>query len=307
MLTKTHLAKLAVLAMICSLATAQPHRDRLPPEQQQAEQEAQANPDTLRKRLLQTLNFAKRIVEKHEAALAQLDAGEDPREVIRALRSPESRQGKQQGKRLHAQALGREDSAQAPHSPPPMLTKQELKEVRAFIAEHLLDVVALKQVEAISPDSTERLLGRLAPKVLEILRLQNDNSALSSLKLDELKAGLFYVEAARHYRGLLRTGSQDQAAIEQAEQQVRQAASDRFDAQVHIKQYEIHQLTMRIEQLHDALEVLNTQRDNQVDAQVNAARRTPGPRFERLPNQQQSDPQSGNTATQQPADGSGDD
>jgi len=301
MLTNTHLAKLAILAMTCSLAAAQPQGDRPPPpEQQQAEQEAQTNADALRKRLLQTLNFAERIVEKHEAALAQLDAGEDPREVMRSLRSPESRQGMQVGKRLHAQAINREDLGQAPHSPPPMLTKRELKEVRAFIAEHLLDVDAqLKQVEAISPDSTEKLLGRLAPKVLEILRLQDDNSALSSLKLDELKAGLFYVEAARHYRGLLRTGSQDQAALEQAEQQVRQAASDRFDAQVHIKQYEIHQLTMRIEQLHDALEELNAQRDDQVDAQINAARRTPGPRFERSPKRQQNKPQ--------PDDESGDD
>lgn len=312
MLTTTHLAtKLAILAMTCSLAAAQSQGDPPPPpDQQQAGQDTQSSHDALRKRLLQTLNFANRIVEKHEAALAQLDAGDDPREVMRSLRSPESRQGMQMGKRLHAQALAQQQSGQGNHTPSPMLTKQELKAVRTFIAEHLLKVDAqLKQVEAISPDSTERLLVRLAPKVLEILRLEETNSAFSSLKLDELRAGLDYVDAAGHYRGLLRTGGADESTLAQAEQRVRDAAAARFDAQVHIKQYEIHQLTMRIEQLHEALEELNAQRDDQVDAQVNAARRTPGPRFERPRNGkgQQSDPLTNNAEIDQTDDESGDD
>ncbi|MEQ9205859.1 MAG: hypothetical protein RLN78_00665 [Phycisphaerales bacterium] len=288
---------LAILAMTCSFAFAQP--DHQPEDQREfrpppmKERDSQHDAESLRKRLVQTLEFAKRIVEKHESALAQLDAGADPKEVIRNLRTPDDRQlfrkashnskdemnfGKQQPKRGSAE---------------PELTKNDLKRVRGFIKQHLPEMDAqLSQFEAMNPAVTERLVARLAPIALEILNLEQSNPTMSQLKLDELKAGLMYNEASRHYRGLLRTGSQDNEAIKQAEEDVRVAASARFDAQVQIKQYEIHQLTMRIQQLHTALEELNDQRDDQVEAQVISASKTPGPRFNRQAQPVESDPES---------------
>jgi len=284
---------LTILILTSSPALAEP-----PPPEQASTQEASTseqplhtqapiNAENLRKRLLHTLEFAKRIVEKHEEALAQLDAGDDPRQVMRALRTPELRRAMRDTGRMKASSttIGARQPAPQIQNLPPELSKRELKKVRAFIAEHLKDVDAqLAIVEKMTPEAIDRLLGRLAPKILDIIQLNESNPVMAELKLDELKAGLHYVEAARQYRGLLRSGSNDQDALDQAEQQVRDAASDRFDAQVQIKQYEIHQLTQRITQLHTALEELNTQRDDQVNAQVNASKRTPGPRFNRPSN-----------------------
>jgi hypothetical protein len=233
---------------------------------------------------MQTLNFAKRIVEKHEAALAQLDAGESPREVMHFLRTPNSRQEMRMANRMHSGSRGMEDPGLKDQTPPPMLSKHELQRVRSFIAENLQQIDSqLRKIEAISPEGTEKLLRRLAPKVLDILHLQEGNPTLSTLKLDELKAGLAYVDASRKYRSLLKSESSDQAALNQAEEVVRVAASARFDAQVQIKQFEIHQLTMRIQQLHIALKDLNAQRDDQVQAQVNSSKRTPGHRINHRP------------------------
>ncbi len=277
---------LTILMLTSALALAEPppsepaSTQEAPTSEQALNAKAPVNADALRKRLRHTLEFAKRIVEKHEEALAQLDAGDDPRQVMRALRTPELRQVMRDTNRIKASSS--ETNTRQSNHQVPEFSKRELKQVRAFIAEHLKEVeVQLAVVEKMTPEAIDRLLGRLAPKIIEILQLKESNPVMAELKLDELKAGLHYVEASRQYRGLLRNGSNDQAALNQAEQRVRDTASARFDAQVQIKQFEIHQLTQRISQLHLALEELNAQRDEQVNAQVNAAKRTPGPRFNR--------------------------
>jgi hypothetical protein len=281
---------LITLSLTCATLYAQPINDRPPPQDhEQAMDSANRDPsgdaESLKERLEQTLSFAKRIVEKHEAAIAQLEAGDDPREVMRSLRLHDVRGSNRLNRRIsNDENLSRPAAENRKERRPqsPMHNQKALDDVRAFIADHLPVIdKQLSTIEQISPDATNQLLDRLAPKILEIMHLERENSAMSSLKLDELRAGLDYVEAAKQYRILLRTGEVDQDKLDQAEEAVRVAASARFDAQVHIKQYEIHQLTMRIEQLHIALDELNSERDDQVQAQINAARRTPGPRFNR--------------------------
>jgi len=291
MLTKA----LAILAISSSWALAQPQGDRRPPSEhhQSGEQHPDQAPpqstEALRKRLLQTLEFAKRIVEKHEAAIQQLDEGNDPREVMRTLRTPESKQAMREARRMQGQGQGNQP-VQNQKPTQPSLSSQDLVKVREFITNNLQGIDAqLKQIESMSPQASERLVGQLSPKIIEILSLREENPAMASLKLDELKAGLLYVDASRNYRALLRSSSPDQSEIDQAKQKVEIAANARFDAQVQIKQYEIHQLTTRIEQLHNALEELNNQRGEQVQAQVLSASRSPGQRFNRKPGRRPSD------------------
>jgi hypothetical protein len=285
----------AIIPLMCATLYAQPQGDP-PPPREESSTHRPLDPDqgaeALKQRLEQTLLFAQRIVEKHEEAIAQLEAGEDPKEVMRSLRAHDLKGNGRLTRRDRANSHESRTQERSPkefRSPPPSYDEQTLNNVRVFIANHLPAVdQQLTTIEQVSPRATNQLLDRLAPKILEIMSFEGDNSAMFSLKLDELRAGLQYVEASRHYRGLLRTGESDKEKIKEAEETVRQAASARFDAQVHIKQYEIHQLTMRIEQLHDALEELNEQRDDQVQAQVNAARRTPGPRMDQQPNRSSS-------------------
>ncbi|MBL4809579.1 MAG: hypothetical protein JKY43_05930 [Phycisphaerales bacterium] len=272
---------ISLLVVTSSWAVAQPQNDP-PPQQDRPTKSINPNtplsPDALRKRLLHTLNFAKRIVEKHEAALAQLDAGDNPRQVMRELRTSENRKTMRNTQRLNAYPMDQtQENPDDPRTPPsPTITPEDIIQVREFVEKNLPTIDAhLKQIESLSPKATDPLVARLAPKVLEILHLRDQNSAMSSLKLDELKAGLAYTNASRRYRVLLKSASTDTDALTQAEQQVRNAASARFDAQVHIKQYEIHQLTQRIQQLHAALEELNAQRQDQVEAQVQSAQHAP--------------------------------
>lgn len=288
---------LAIIPLLSSVLYAQPLGDPPPPrengaQRQPAELDPNQSAESLKQRLEQTLLFAQRIVEKHEEAIAQLEAGQDPKEVMRSLRTHDLRVTGRMTRRDRSSTNDSPDRSQRePRQPRPAFDDKTLNDVRAFIADHLPSVdEQLSTIEQVSPRATQQLLDRLAPKILEIMSFEGDNSAMSSLKLDELRAGLQYVEAARQYRGLLRTGESDQEKIKAAEEAVRQAASARFDAQVHIKQYEIHQLTMRIEQLHDALEDLNAQREDQVQAQIYAARRTPGPRVDRNRDMMDSNP-----------------
>ncbi len=284
MLTKT----LAILAISCTAVLAQPANDQQPsspPERQRANHDSAESKEALQKRLSQTLEFAKRIVEKHEAALEQLDAGQSPSEVMRELRSPQNQQMMRDAKRSQASTQSQDhQSARGQRPSPPTLSEHDLKDTRAFITEHLPRIDAqLQQIESLNPKAAERLAAQLSPKILDVVRLRKSDPAMASLKLEDLKAGLSYVDAARKYRSLLRSGSQDQSQIDLAKQKVEKAANARFDAQVHIKQYEIHQLSSRINQLHEALEELNAQRDEQVQAQVLTAKSAPRPRFNRQP------------------------
>ncbi|MBO6513352.1 MAG: hypothetical protein JJ974_05245 [Phycisphaerales bacterium] len=290
-----------ILALTASVAFAeppqQPERDSDPATliKEKSKHIDLADPDSLRKRLTRTLNFAQRIVEKHEEALAQLDAGVDPREIMRSLRTPDTRKSftDQRSKRkpedradradraptqegdLVLSSNGMDDHAHANHPPHPNspISADDLARVRDFIERELPEVHSkLVQVESLSPPAAEQLVSLLARKALEILTLQKTDPTLSDLKLRELKAGLNYTEASRDYRMLLRQSANDPTELAQAEDRVRQAASDRFDAQVQIKQYEIHRLTMRVQELHSALDELNNEREQQVNAQVESAK-----------------------------------
>lgn len=289
---------LAILALSATVALAQPPEDRDPNHdpaaliKEKTKHTDLSDPESLRKRLTRTLNFAQRIVQKHEAALAQLDAGESPREVMRSLRTPDDRktfdQARESRKPENTRAMAAsmrtesadsdptfEDDYQATRPPPfaDSVQTEDLVRVRDFIEHQLPEVHSkLKQVESLSPPAAEQLVTLLSHKVLEILSLEQVDPTLSDLKLRELKAGLSYTEASRDYRMLLRQPPSDRSKLTNAEGRVRKAASDRFDAQVQIKQYEIHRLTLRIQELHEALDELNEQRDEQVDAQVESAK-----------------------------------
>ena len=145
---------LAILLMTCP-AFAQPEGTPPPPiaEQAQTEKNSPQDAETLRKRLAQTLEFAKRIVEKNEAAIEQLDQGQDPRVVMKELRSPQLRRAMSDQRRMRPQGATA-DTHQ--HPPQPNISKRDLKRVRNFINEHLPEIDSqLQMIEKMSPNSTE--------------------------------------------------------------------------------------------------------------------------------------------------------
>ncbi len=254
----------------------------------QAEKQAKKqDPEALRKRLLHTLEFAKRVVEKHESALAQLDAGDDPRQVMKSLRTPEFRRFVRTTMKSASVANDQDSSGTRRKPSASNITPQELKAVRRFITKHLGQIDSqLNYIEQLHPNSTKPLVIRLAPKILEIIRINDQDPEFAALKLEDLKAGLLFLDASRMYHAQLRPGKADESALKQAEQNLYDAATVRFDVQVKIKQYEIDLLQARVENLRTALDDLGKQRDEQVNAQVQAARTLPKRRAQRQLQQQ---------------------
>ena len=214
--------------------------------------------------------FASRILEKTDAALEQLDGGADPSEVVRSIRTPEMRH------RLRARDARRPADDQGGDASGASLGPEQLERVRAFIADELQGVdEPLSRVERLGPNAGQRLLRRLAPRVLDILDTREDDPELGGSMLTELRAGLEFVESMRRYRQALRAGIEDGDELDAMEREIRDAARTRFDAQVLIKKHEINQLMARLSSLSGALDELITQRDERIDAQVDSATRLP--------------------------------
>ena len=254
-----------LIALVCGSAPAQPDRPRRDPPSPIAPPDIE-KPE-LRDRLERMREFASRILEKTDAALQQLDGGADPSEVVRSIRTPEMRD------RLRARDARRLADDQGGDA---SLGPEQLERVRAFIADELPGVdEPLSRVERLGPDAGQRLLRRLAPRVLDILDTREDDPELAGSMLTELRAGLEFVESMRRYRQALRAGIEDGGELDAIEQEIRDAARTRFDAQVLIKKHEINQLMARLSSLSGALDELITQRDERIDAQVDSATRLP--------------------------------
>lgn len=251
-------------------------REQTPPraEGQNASAADPVDRDAIIERLERTIDFSQRIIEKNREALERLNNGEDPREVIRSLRAPDLQRTMREKR-----AERRPD--RDPPAPSDTLSDRQIERVRAFIAEHLPEVnEQIGHIEALGPGVVRPVMSRLVPPIEEIMRLERTDPTLSRLKLAEFRAGLAYVEAVRLYRVSLRSGAPE-SERETRRARVESAAAARFDTLVRIKLHEIETLGARIEQLRASLDVLVEQRDEQIEAQVESASRTPGTRLSR--------------------------
>jgi hypothetical protein len=229
--------------------------------------------ERLVERLERTIEFSQRIIEKNQEALERLKEGEDPREVLRSMRAPDLQRS------MREKREPRRTERQRPPVEP--ISDEDSDRIRAYIAEHLPEVEdQLDQIAALGPDAVRPVMTRLATPITEIMRLETTDPTLAKLKLAEFRAGLAYVEAVRLYRVALRTGA-PQSERDTRRAKVEQAASARFDTLVRIKLHEIETLSARVESLRASLDELVAQRDDQIQAQIDSASRTPGTRLNR--------------------------
>ncbi len=272
---------LAAILALSSAASAQPEQqpDHAPPprEPEQREGAPTIDRESLTERLERTIEFSERIIEKNKQALEQLNNGEDPREVLRAMRGADLQRSMRE--RRNAFRSDRDPRQSQPQSKP--IAESDTERVRIFISEHVPELEdQLAQIEALGPNATRSIMGRLTPPIIEIIELRRIDPELSRLKLEEFRAGLSYVEAVRLYRVSIRTGAPSEER-ESLKAQVESAASARFDILVRIKTHEIETLNNRVQQLRTSLDELVAQRDEQIQQQVENASRTPGARLNR--------------------------
>ncbi|MCA9298215.1 MAG: hypothetical protein KDA28_04065, partial [Phycisphaerales bacterium] len=178
--------RLALLGamLVSTVSTAQPEvrPDRRPGAPQIADDK-----DQVKERLQRRLDESKRTVATLEEALGRLDQGASPEEIARLTdfgrRRPDfdggpDRDGGPEGDRL------------PPETPP--LSPEEIE---AFMATHLTDLHA--RMENAPDKQREFVHRRIAPRVQEIIGLQDSDPVLADLRTDELRTSFDLFGAAR--------------------------------------------------------------------------------------------------------------
>lgn len=221
------------------------------PERERSDREHAA----LRERLERTIERNEAMLERHREALERLDAGEPPREVIRSLRWRGAPQDAQRGAEPDDRPEGRDRR-------PEELTPETRQRLRAFLREHLPSMdEQLGRIEEENEQAARRLFDRLAPQIREVHADIERDPAYGALKLAELKAGLAVVDATQRLRSI----DAESEARAAAEEQLRSAIADRFDARMRLREHELERLANKLTALHRQIRDEQESRQEEID------------------------------------------
>jgi hypothetical protein len=240
---------------------SEPPRGRL-------ELEVKLDPDALRIRLQRMIERGQSMAQRAESALEQLNAGANASEVLGELREPERELGPGPERENRRPPRERENGPSGMRG----TDQTDQQEMLGFLRDEFPELWGnLEPIIRADPRSAERLLGRMAPQVREILALRRSHPELASIKTTQMRAGLDFVEAARVYRTVLNNQDAGIDEIEQAKSEMRRHAETRFDAELRAKQLEILKLEERLDQLRHSVSALEERREYEVDRIVTAA------------------------------------
>lgn len=229
------------------------------------------DPSLLRARIERSIEAGEAMLERQREALARLDAGEPPVEVLRSMRWREFNRGTDLPATRAAEQSGendrrRERSVQTRDGgrPPGDFSPEARARLRAFLRDNLPSVhEQLAQVERADEQMGARLFERLAPQLREVAMDMEREPAFGALKLEELRAGLAVVDATQRLRSLgADATAEDRDA---AERGVREAIAARFDARMRLREHELERLTRRIAELHDQIKSEMEGRDAEIE------------------------------------------
>jgi len=241
--------------------------------------EIRINADALRARLNRSISRAQQTLELHQAALTKLDEGASPTEVLAEI--------KLQGKARIATRGPRPTGAR--HNPDieqpqsrDRIGSKDRMQMHKFLEKNFPELWSnLQPILKHNPENADRLLGRMSPQIREIMLLEADQPDLAKLKVQEMHAGLMFVEATRRYRATKSKRSASESEITEANEVLHQAASKRFDVQLEAKQYEIAQLEARLNELKASIDQIEDRREEEIDRMLAAAhkgKRKPKPK-----------------------------
>lgn len=292
---------LAIGAISPTLGLAQPERETTParaaerdgaPPHDRAERalprgrlelELQLDPEALRIRLERMVQRGQDMTQRAQAALDQLDAGAAASDVLSELRPQDGQPDPESGRPERASPK-RPDNARENTPSPKRGTPSKVsnEEIHDFLKAEFPELWAnLKPILEQDPRNADRLLGRMAPQIREILALRRSQPELASTKTEQMRAGLDFVESARIYRTLL-GGDASESEINEAVETMRAFAEQRFDAELRAKRLELAQLEEHLSQLRFSVEALEGRRELEVQRVVSSAQEN----AERLSKQQ---------------------
>ena len=227
--------------------------------------ELKIGPEALRVRLERSIAHSEEMLERNRAALEKLDAGASAPEVLNELRSNTA----DRGPRINGRG-GDRDSA-----PPGGTREDELRDREAMMkflqAEFPKFWEKLEPISNEDPRSADRLLGRIAPQIMEILYLENSQPVLAKLKTQQMHAGMDFIEAQGAYLRVVSDPENGESQLADARNQLHKLAGQRFDVELMAKQYEINRLESRLSELKASIEQVESQRDQEIAQMVEAA------------------------------------
>jgi hypothetical protein len=266
----------------CMLGMAQPKPrggERSPPNEASAaedrepprgrlELEVQLDPDALRVRLQRMIERGETMAQRAQSALEQLDSGASASDVLNELREPERELGLSPERENRRGPRDRENGPPSTRPTP----QSDHQAILGFLKDEFPELWGnLDPIIRNDPRSAERLLGRMAPQVREILALKRSHPELASIKTTQMRAGLDFVEAARVYRTVINNQDAGIDEINRAKAEMRRHAEARFDAELRAKQLEILKLEERLDQLRFSVSALEERRQLEVDRILSAA------------------------------------
>jgi len=247
-------------------------RDQIAPRKRL---EIRIDPESLRARLNRSIMRAEQMLERNKAALAKLDEGASPAEVLAEIRvegfdRPQQREG-QEPSRKPLQASGRESSR--PDANHPTLNPKERAQMYQFLRENFPKLAKdLDQIAQLDRRNGDRLLARMAPQIREILFLNKTQPELGEIKIEEMRIGLDFVEASRNYRKIRDNPASTDSEKADAIASLHALAGQRFDIQIKSQQFEIDRLEARLNELKDSAEGIQERRDTEIEHMVEAAK-----------------------------------
>lgn len=232
--------------------------------------EIQINPDALRARLNKSIERAQKILESHEAALAKLDAGASPTQVLAELKMLGDPRGSSRKTRSSKGSDGHGKDSER-------MSPAERQRIQAFIKENFPDLHRnFQQVAQVNPVAADRLLSQMRPDIVEILMLEKRDPSYASIKKREMQIGLMFVEASQLYRKSKATPNASESEIQSAFDHMESVAIQRFDIRLEAKAYEISKLEARLNELKSSVESVKETRDAEVLRIVKSAMRSAG-------------------------------
>lgn len=264
---------------------AKPAKNENPESRGRLGIELQLDPDALRIRLVRMIERGEEMAVRGQAALEKLDSGAPATEVLEELR------GNDEPRRARSEARPDAPSQRNPNERRSRPGGDEDRQaIQQFLQTEFPELWAkfepfLRQ----DPRDADRLLGRMAPQIREILALKDSHPELAQIKTAQMRTGLDFGEAARLYRLVLSNPDSTQSDREEALSKIRSHAEARFDTELEAKQLEIDRLEARLNQLRDSVSELEQRREQEVDQMVELAHRN----AERLARQQAQKQRSG--------------
>lgn len=263
------LAVLALAAPVLGQPPAEEPRQPDPDRPRIVPQERPVRAEVLRRELEARLAELQREQARVSEAVKQIDAGAAPERVADSIRDLREAWRRGAAQRL---ADGREDRPRRGEGPdgreggppdglrggppggppgdgprgegPPVeLTQEQRTQILAFAKEHMPELhTRFESVRLTDEAMANRILARLGPRLLETIKLKEEDPELGELRLRDIRNGAMLMHAMGALREARRQTPQDPAVVDAAAEEVSAKLAEQFDIRVDMFRLEITRL-----------------------------------------------------------------